>query len=105
MLVVSKEDRHAEWRPHTILGSPDRCRLDRPVASHRSGPRYYPGTTPSFPIKRKSLREAESVRRVGLPGAATHELRTCCPLGNASPYSRLLTERYARGHFLGISGA
>jgi hypothetical protein len=84
MLVVSKKDRHSEWRPNTILGSPDRCRLDRSVASHRSGPRYYLGTTPGFPIKRMSLREADSVRRVGLPGAATHELRMCCPLGNAS---------------------
>jgi len=83
MLVVSKKDRHAEWRPNTILGSPDRCRLDRPVVSDRNGPRYCPGTTPGFPIKRMSPREAESVRRVGLPGAATHELRMRGPLGNA----------------------
>ena len=34
-------------------GSPGRCRLDRPVASHRNGPRYYSGTTPGFPIKRE----------------------------------------------------
>lgn len=106
MLVVSRKDRHKEWRPNTILGSPTRCRLDRAVASSRSGPRYYPGTTPGFPIKRMSPREAESVRRVGLPGAATHQLRLRRPLGNAlsnlEPAHRTLRLRALLGNITRI---